>query len=157
MREKQKNVIALFIICLILIPTFIYAGSVQKDQNKVLKALTVMPAEVQLPLGVSEAQLRNKLTVTAYYKDNLPSEVVKDYVTNYSKFIGKEGSHKVTICYTAGGCTKKVKICVITCKEEIIPVTPTPSTPTPSTDVSTSVDISEEFINFPYINGYSDK
>lgn len=157
MREKRKNVIVLFIICLILIPTFIYGGSVQKDQNKVLKALTVSPTEVQLPVGASEAKFKDKLTVTAYYKNNLPSEVVKDYTTNYDKVKGKEGAHKVTICYTAGGCTKKAKVCVITCKEETVPVTPTPVTPTPSTNTSTMIDISNKSINFPYINGYPDR
>lgn len=144
MEQKPKNLIALFVICLVLIPTLIYGGTVTSSKGQlaaantpVLKRIDVSPKALQVPIGTKEQALKDKLEVKAYYKNQDSPKVIKDYTTDFGTIEPQKGTHTVTIRYTENGCTKTSKICVTFCKEV--------------TDESQQANI-----NFPYINGYPD-
>ena len=143
MKQKPKNLVALFVICLILIPSLIYGGTatVGKEQtttnNAILKKIVVSPKAVQVPTGANEKEFRDMIEVKAYYKDVAEPKVVKDYTTDYDAIKPQKGSKTVVVSYTDNGCTKKAKVCVTFCKTAI--------------DES-----SKNEINFPYISGYPD-
>lgn len=143
MKEKSKSVILLFLICLVLIPSFIYGASTRTTQlqvaaaNKVLTSISVSPKEVKLPMNADEAMLKEKLKVEANFKQEKKPTLITDYETNFDSLKTKQGSKKVTISYTVDGCTKKAKVCV----EFIEP----------------NESQESEDMNFPYISGYPDK
>lgn len=144
MEQKPKNLIALFVICLVLIPTLIYGGTVTSSKEQlaaantpVLKRIEVSPKALQVPMGTSEQALKDKLEVKAYYKNQDLPKLIKDYTTNFGTIAPQKGSHTVTIQYTENGCTKTSKICITFCKK--------------LTDETQQIPI-----NFPYIYGYPD-
>ena len=123
MEIRIKNILSVFFISLILVPTVIFAGSINKDTGKerVLKKITVAPKEIDIPLGSSEKMLREKITVYAYYKGEKEPVVVEKYETNFDTIDQKEGYLKVIIKYTENDCTRCTKVCVnFTAKEGII-------------------------------------
>lgn len=162
MKEKNKSIILLFVISLVLIPSFIYGASAnrpesmkQENVKKVLTSIKVEPNQVEIPQGSDESVLRQAIKVMAYYKKVKEPVIVTDYVTNYDKVKDKIGTQKVTIKYTEDGCTKKTVVCVVLCK----PVeTPKPITPleTPKPTIPPQNSIEDADINFPYISGYAD-
>lgn len=164
MKEKTKSMILLFVISLVLIPSFIYGASAnrpesmkQENVKKILTAIKVNPDQVEIPQGSDESVLRQAIKVTAYYRKVKEPVVVTDYVTNYDKVKDKTGTQKVTIKYTEEGCTKKAVVCVVLCKpveETPRPTTP-PETPKPTTTPPQS-SIEDADINFPYVSGYVD-
>lgn len=144
MQQKPKNLIALFVICLVLIPSLIYGGTVTTSKGQlaaantqVLKRIEASPKAIKLPIGSNEQALKNKLEVKAYYKGEAQPRLVKDYTTDFDTINSQKGTHTVTIKYTENGYTKTSKVCVTFCKEV------TDKKPQPS-------------INFPYISGYPD-
>lgn len=164
MNEKTKSMILLFLISLVLIPSFIYGASAKnsvqtKEENvkKVLTSIKVNPEKVEIPKGSDEKTFRNAIKVLAYYKKASEPTVVTNYVTNYEKLKNQTGSQRVTIKYTENGCTKKAVVCVTFC----IPVeeTPKPTTCPESTKPTTTPPQNsgeDADINFPYISGYTD-
>ena len=180
MREHKKNVIALFVICLLLVPTFIYGASikamegqeplqtVQKTaEKKVLQKITVLPRNVELTKGATEAQFKEKITVSAYFKGDKAPQVVTDYTTNFGQIKDQTGNKTVKVQYTVDGCCKQAKVCVTFCKDSgpTVPTTsPSPSptvTPetTPSPSPSATPDTGDDGIGksmTPYISGYPD-
>lgn len=144
MEQKPKNLILLFVICLVLIPSLIYGGTVTtgKEQlaaanTQVLKRIEASPKAIKLPIGSNEQALRDKLEVKAYYKDEAQPKLVKDYTTNFNTITSQKGTHTVTVKYAENGVSKTSKVCVTFCNET------TQQTPQPA-------------INFPYISGYPD-
>ncbi len=144
MEQKPKNLIALFVICLVLIPTLIYGGTIKVNTEQiaaantlVLKRIEASPKALQVPVGTNEEDFKDMLEVKAYYKNIAQPKLIKDYTTNFATIKPQKGSHTVTIKYTKNGCIKSTKICVTFCK--------------PPTDEST-----QTAINFPYISGYPD-
>lgn len=161
MKEKTKSIILVFLISLVLIPSFIYGASTKhsvqiKDENvnKVLSSIKVSPEKVEIPKGSDEEAFRSAIKVFAYYKKVSEPTIVTNYVTNYEKLMDKTGSQRVTIKYTENGCTKKAVVCVTFC----IPVeqTPKPTTYPESHKPTTTPPHEDADINFPYISGYTD-
>ncbi len=145
MEQKPKNLIALFVICLILIPTLIYGGTTKVSKGQVatvnapiLKRIVVSPKAIQVPVGTSEKGFKDMLEVKAYYKDIAEPKLIKDFMTNFATIKPQKGSKTVVIKYTENECTKSTKICVTFCKPPI------------DESVQTA-------INFPYISGYPDE
>ena len=164
MKEKTKSVILLFVISLILIPSFIYGASAKrseqiKEENmkKVLTSLKVSPDQVEIPLGSNEKAFRSAIKVLAYYKKVSEPTVVLNYETDYNQLKEKIGRQRVTIKYTENGCSKKCIAYIIFCSPQeetpqpsICPGSPKPTCKPPQ---SSSEDAD---INFPYISGYTD-
>lgn len=155
MKEKTKSIVLLFFISLILVPSFIYGATTRQkasdaDLNwkKVLQRITVEPQEVHIPRGSDEQELKDMITVKAYYKGIKKPKIVTDYKTNYEEQKEKKGKQKITIQYTEQGCTKKDCVFVTFCKPmqsgEAVEPKPTEEPTNP------------EDINFPYISGYTD-
>ncbi len=152
MEQKSKNILLLFVISLILIPSLIYGGTTRmaKEQaattkTAILKRIVVSPNTLQVPKGTSEEELKQMIQVKAYYKDVAQPKIIKQYGTDYKAIKSQKGSKTIVIKYTEGGCTKTHKICVTFCE-------PVPEqTPQPLIDQTT-----DKIINFPYISGYPD-
>ncbi|WP_054740420.1 S-layer homology domain-containing protein [Cellulosilyticum ruminicola] len=141
MKARIKEVIAVFVICLMLIPTvWIVAAEnriniqAQIALNKqVPKKLTVSPKEINVIKGTSEDIFKNLLEVSVTYKGTKQTEVVTNYETNYDEFKDTVGPHSVVIVYEKEGCCVKTKIYV------------------------NIIEPSTEAEQFPYISGYEDK
>ena len=152
MEQKSKNILLLFVISLILIPSLIYGGTtrVAKEQAATtktasLKRIVVSPKALQVPKGTSEEELKQMIEVKAYYKDVAQPKIIKKYQTDYTAMKPQKGSKTIVIKYTEGGCTKTHKICITFCE-------PVPEqTPQPLID-----QVTDKIINFPYISGYPD-
>lgn len=164
MKEKTKSIILLFVISLVLIPSFIYGASAKhleqaKDDNvkKVLTSIKVSPEKVEIPQGSDEEVFRSAIKVFAYYKKISEPTIVTNYESNYERLKEKTGSQRVTIKYTENGCTKKAVVCVIFCipVEETPKPTTCPESPKPTTTPPQNSGEDAD-INFPYISGYTD-
>lgn len=143
MKARIKEVIAVFVICLMLIPTVLVVAAenhiniqAQIALNKqVPKKLIVTPKEVNVPKGTSEDIFKSLLEVSVVYKGTKQKEVITNYETNYDEFKDTVGPHSVVIIYEKEGCCVEAKIYV-----NIIE---------PSTEPAAE--------QFPYISGYEDQ
>lgn len=143
MKARIKQVIAVFVICLVLIPTaLVVAGEVHVQSvaqvaapKQIPKRLIVTPQEVNIPKGTTEDVFKNLLEVSVIYKGNKVPQVVTDYKTTYDEIKDEIGPHSVQVMYEENGCRVKTKICV-----QI---------------VEASSETAER--QFPYVSGYKDK
>lgn len=143
MKARIKHVIAVFVICLVLIPTvLVIAGEVHVQsvaqvatQKQIPKRLIVTPQEVNVPKGTSEDVFKNLLEVSVIYKGDKVPQTVTDYETTYNEIKDEVGPHTVQIMYEENGCKVKTKLCV-----QI---------------VEASSETAER--QFPYVSGYEDK
>lgn len=143
MKARIKEVIAVFAICLMLIPTVLVVAAenhiniqAQIALNKQIpKKLIVSPREVSVPKGTSEDVLKSLLEVSVLYKGTKQPEVITDYTTNYNEFKDVVGPHSITIIYEKEGCCVKTKFNVTIIE--------------PCTEPAIE--------QFPYIGGYEDK
>lgn len=143
MKARIKQVIVVFAICLVLIPTaLVIAGEVHVQSvaqvmtgKQIPKKLIVTPKEVNVPKGTSEDVFKNLLEVSVIYKGNKEPQVITDYETDYDDIKDEEGPHSVLITYEEEGCKLKTKVCV-----QIVE---------PSTESAER--------QFPYVSGYEDK
>lgn len=120
METRIKNILSVFIISLVLVPTVIFAGTMQMGpaKDRILKKIAVAPKQVDVPIGSEQDDFREKITVYAYYKGDKEPVIVENYETNFDDIEQKEGSFKVIIEYTEGKCTKCTKVCVNFTPEE---------------------------------------
>lgn len=143
MKARIKQVIAVFVICLILIPTVLVVAAEMKVQSvaqmtmqkQIPRRLKVVPQEMNIPKGISEDIFKNLLEVEVGYKGIKETQLITDYGTNYNEIKDEVGSHTVLISYEEDGKLVKTKICV-----QII-----------------EPNDGESLKQFAYISGYADK
>lgn len=143
MKSRIKQVITVFVICLILIPTiFVVAAEIHVQsvaeitvQKQIPKRLLVTPKEINIPKGTSDDVFKSLLDVSVIYKGNKEPQSITEYETNYNEIKDMVGPHSVLITYEKEGYTEKTKVNV-----QII---------------EPSMEPAEE--QFPYISGYEDK
>lgn len=143
MKARIKQVIAVFVICLILIPTvFVVAAEIHVQsvaqiatQKQIPKRLIVTPKELNIPKGTSDDVFKSLLDVSVTYKGNKEPQSITEYETNYDEIKDMVGPHSVLITYEKNDCIVKTKVNVQIIEPGMEPV--------------------EE--QFPYISGYEDK
>lgn len=154
MKQKEKNTILLFVICLVAIPCFIYKMSVadtksvnrSNDPAKILSYITATPSKLNLPIGATEDVFRARIKVEAYYRRIKEPRLITNYTTNYKAIKDGNSAKRVVIQYTENGCTKKACVSVnfVPLSENTMPNKPLVTPP-----------LVDE-VNFPYISGYTD-
>ncbi|MBE6022864.1 MAG: S-layer homology domain-containing protein [Cellulosilyticum sp.] len=170
MKAKVRSIILIFCISILLVPGWAYQASIKQNDSiymeknkeiKTVRKIRVFPKTVHIPKGSDEKELRDMITVYAYYKDEEEPRVINDYTTNYKAQKQDKKHCYVTIEFIEGKCVEKtcvkVSFCVPIDGEKSSAIsTAAINQETTNGTMMAHVAAGDEDINFPYISGYGD-